>query len=130
MLGLREDVAGIPYDMIIRIKIHKVFSPNIIFKVPELVDSSSRGKLDTVTMVDKDEIRCEQVRRGGEEDGIITSIPKDKAGELLEVIRNRMDRDREIPYHQHQGQPQPQQSIADELMKLVNLKDKGIITED
>jgi hypothetical protein len=77
-------------------------------------------------LVDKDEIRREQV--GEEEGGIITAIPKDKAEKLLEVIRNGMDRNREV--YSQQGQPQqPQQSIADELMKLGNLKEKGIITE-
>jgi hypothetical protein len=59
-------------------------------------------------MVDKDEIRREQV---GEEDVIITVIPKDKAGELLEVIRNGMDKDREVSYRHRQEQPlQAQQS--------------------
>jgi hypothetical protein len=45
-------------------------------------------------MSDKDEIRREQV--GAEEEGIITAIPKDKAEELLEVIRNGMDRNKEV----------------------------------
>jgi hypothetical protein len=60
-------------------------------------------------MIDKDEIRGEQMEE--EEDGIITAIPKDKAGELLEVIRNGMDKDREVSYRHHQEQPlQAQQS--------------------
>ena len=130
MLGLREDIVDIPYDMITSVRIDKgVFSSNIIFKAPGLVNSSRRGKLDKLMIVDKDEVKREQV--GEEEDGIITAIPKDKAEELLEVIRNGMDRDREVSYHQ--GQPQPQQSsisIADELTKLANLKERGIISED
>jgi hypothetical protein len=78
-------------------------------------------------MVDRDEVRREHV--GEEEDGIITAIPKDKAEELLEVIRNGMDRDREV--HRQRQEQQPRQSstsIADELTKLVNLKDWGIIS--
>ncbi|MFL6346319.1 MAG: hypothetical protein ACJ71A_12870, partial [Nitrososphaeraceae archaeon] len=79
-------------------------------------------------MVDGDGIRREQV--GEEEDGIITAIPKDKAEELLEVIRNGMDRDREV-YSQQQQQSQPQSlSIADEITKLANLKERRIISED
>jgi hypothetical protein len=40
-----------------------------------------------------------------------------------------MDRDREV-YRHRQEQPQQQSSIADELTKLANLREKGIITED
>ncbi|MFL6328867.1 MAG: PH domain-containing protein [Nitrososphaeraceae archaeon] len=129
MLGLREDIVDIPYDMISSVRIDKgMFSSNIMFKAPELVNSSRRGKLDKLMMVDGDEIRREQV--GEEEDGIITAIPKDKAEELLEVIRNGMDRDREV-YSQQQQQSQPQSlSIADEITKLANLKERRIISED
>lgn len=129
MLGLREDIVDIPYDMISSVRIDKgMFSSNIMFKAPGLVNSSRRGKLDKLMMVDGDEIRREQV--GEEEDGIITAIPKDKAEELLEVIRNGMDRDREV-YSQQQQQSQPQSlSIVDEITKLANLKERRIISED
>jgi Bacterial PH domain/Short C-terminal domain len=130
MLGLREDIVDIPYDMISSVRIDKgVFSSNIMFKAPGLINSSRRGKLDKLMMVDGDEIRREQV--GEEEDGIITAIPKDKAEELLEVIRNGMDRNREVYRQQQQQQSQPQSiSIADEITKLANLKERGIISED
>jgi hypothetical protein len=39
---------------------------------------------------------------GEEEDGIITAIPKDKAEEILEVIRYGMDRDRERYHYREQ----------------------------
>jgi Short C-terminal domain len=68
-----------------------------------------------------------------DEEGIITAILKNKAEDLLEVIRNGMDRDREVYRHREQPQQQQQQSstyIPDELMKLANLKEKGIISED
>ena len=58
MLGLREDIVDIPYDMITSVRIDKgVFSSNIIFKAPGLVNSSRRGKLDKMMIVDKDEGR-------------------------------------------------------------------------
>ena len=45
MLGLREDIVDIPYDMISSVRIDKgVFSSNIIFKAPGLINSSHRGK--------------------------------------------------------------------------------------
>jgi Bacterial PH domain/Short C-terminal domain len=134
MLGLREDIVDVPYDMISSVRIDEgIFSSNIIFKAPGLINSNRRGKLDRLMMVDKDEIRHERV--GEEEDGIITAIPKNKAEELLEVIRNGMDKDREVSSYRHnQEQPlqgqQPSVSIADELSKLANLKQQGIISED
>ena len=43
MFGLREDIVDIPYDMISSVRIDKgVFSANIIFKAPELINSSLR----------------------------------------------------------------------------------------
>jgi hypothetical protein len=126
MLGLRENVVDIPYDMISSVRIDKgVFSSNIIFKAPGLINSSRRGKLDKMMEGYGD-------RSGlADEEGIITAIPKNKAEDLLEVIRNGMDRDREV-YRHSQEQPQQESSIsiADELMKLATLKEKGIISEE
>jgi hypothetical protein len=44
-----------------------------------------------------------------DEEGIITAIPKNKDEDLLEVIRNGMDRDREVYRHREQPQQQQQQ---------------------
>ena len=71
-----------------------------------------------------------------EEEAIITAIPKDKGEDLVEIIRNGIDRDREVYRHPQLEQPlqsqqeQPSISIADELIKLSNLKEKGIISEE
>ena len=76
------------------------------------------------------------------EDAVITAIPKDKAEDLVEVIRNGMDRQREV-YHQQQPQRvdvsttnnnnnndnSPTISIADELTKLAKLKEQGVLSE-
>jgi Bacterial PH domain/Short C-terminal domain len=124
MLGMRENVVDIPYDMISSVRLDKgVFSSNVIFKAPGLISSGRRGKLDKMMEGYGD--------NGGlaDEEGMITAIPKNKAEDLLEVIRNGMDRDREVyrrPQEQHQLS---QTSIADELMKLASLKEKGVISD-
>jgi Short C-terminal domain len=125
---LRENVVDIPYDMISSVRIDKgVFSSNVIFKAPGLISSGRRGKLDKMMEGYGD------ISELADEEGIITAIPKNKAEDLLEVIRNGMDRDREVYRHPQLGPRSSQQSsisIADELMKLANLKDKGIISEE
>ncbi|HJT47948.1 MAG TPA: PH domain-containing protein [Nitrososphaeraceae archaeon] len=127
MLGLRENVVDVPYDMISSVRLDKgVFSSNVIFKAPGLISSGRRGTLDKMMEGYGD-------RSGlAEEEAIITAIPKDKAEELVEIIRNGIDRDREVYRHPQleQSQQQSSLSIADELMKLANLKEKGIISED
>jgi len=58
---------------------------------------------------------------------MIVAIPKNKAEALVAIIRNSMDRDRELYRHAHVEQQSQQSliSIADEIMKLANLKEKG-----
>jgi hypothetical protein len=90
MLGLRENVVDIPYDMISSVRIDKgVFSSNVIFRAPGLISSGRRGKLDKIMEGYGDTSGLT------DEEGIITAIPKNKAEDLLEVIRNGMDRDME-----------------------------------
>jgi Short C-terminal domain len=100
----------------------------VIFRAPGLISSGSRGKLDKMME------GYGNTRGLADEEGIITAVPKNKAEDLLEVIRNGMDRDREVYRHPQLEQPQQQQqssvSTADELMKLANLKEKGIISDE
>ena len=125
MLGMRENVVDIPYDMISSVRLDKgVFSSNVIFKAPGMINSGRRGKLDKMMEGFGDNSGL------ADEEGIITAIPKNKAEDLLEVIRNGMDRDREVYRHRQDQSQQPQQSVADELMKLASLKEKGVISED
>jgi hypothetical protein len=59
-----------------------------------------------------------------EEEAIITAISKDKAEDLLEVIRNGMDKDREVYRHPQTEQPlQPQQqsSLSIECSRRMNI---------
>src|ERR687885_2098401 len=120
MFGLRENIVDIPYDMISSVRIDKgVFSSNIIFKAPGLISSGRRGKLDKMMEGYGDTSGL------AEEEGMIAAIPKNKAEDLLEVIRNGMDRDREVYRHWEQPHQQPSMtSVADELMKLANLKER------
>jgi hypothetical protein len=47
MLGLLENVVDIQYDMISSVRIDiGVFSSNIIFKAPGLINTGRQGKLD------------------------------------------------------------------------------------
>jgi Bacterial PH domain/Short C-terminal domain len=128
MLGVRENIVDIPYDMISSVRIDKgVLSSNIIFKAPGLISSGRRGTLDKMMEGYGDTSGL------ADEEGIITAIPKNKAEDLLEVIRSGMDREREASYRHWKRPQQPQQSsisVADELMKLANLKDKGIISDE
>jgi PH (Pleckstrin Homology) domain-containing protein/putative oligomerization/nucleic acid binding protein len=127
LLGLRENVVDIPYDMISNVRIDKgVFSSSVIFKAPGIINSGRLGKIDKVMKGIGD------AKGLVEEDGMIAAIPKNKAEDLLEVIRNGMDNDREVSYrHGEQPHQQPSKiSITDELLKLANLKEKGIISDE
>jgi Bacterial PH domain/Short C-terminal domain len=137
MLGLREQIVDFPYDMISSVKLDKgVFSCNVIFTSAGLRNSGRRGMIEKLAGIEYN---------SGEE-AVITAIPKDKAEELLEVIRNGMDMQREVSYYQPQmrrqqhsqidmttsnnQQQQPTTiSIADELTKLAKLKEQGVISE-
>ena len=107
MLGLRENVVDIPFDMISIVRIDKgVLSSNIIFKAPGLINSGRRGKLDKMMEGYGDASGL------ADEEGIITAIPKNKAEDLLEVIRNR---DREVSHRyleQSLQQPLPEKVLG------------------
>jgi Bacterial PH domain/Short C-terminal domain len=138
MLGLREQIVDFPYDMISSVKLDKgVFSSNVIFTSAGLRNSGRRGIIEKLAGAEYS---------GGEE-AVITAIPKDKAEELLEVIRNGMDMQRETYYqpqirrqqhtqvdtttnNNYDDEQQPTTiSIADELAKLAKLKEQGVISE-
>jgi hypothetical protein len=128
MLGMREEVIDIPYDMITGVKLDKgVFSSSIIFKAPGLINSGRLRKMEKMAGYDDDKNK----NRREEEEGVITAIPKEKAEDLLEVIRNGMDRTPEqaSSYTQNNHTPSSSISVADELAKLAKLKEQGVISE-
>ena len=74
MLGIKENVVDIPYDIVTSVKLEKgLLSSTIRFKAPGLMSSTRLGMMDS--MID-----------GEDQGGIIEAIPKDKAQDLLEII--------------------------------------------
>src|SRR5918995_6980940 len=136
MLGIKENVVDIPYDIITSIKLEKgLLSSTIRFKAPGIMSSTKLGMIDSI--VDGED---------NDQGGVIEAIPKNKAEDLLEIIRSGMQNDGgggksapskkqissselleskeyTIPFNQSI-------SIADELRKLAKLKEEGILTEE
>ena len=133
MLGIKENVVDIPYEIVTSVKLEKgLLSSTIRFKAPGLLSSTKLGMMDS--MID------------GEDDqgGIIEAIPKDKAQDLLEIIRSGMQTSSNRKFAPSKNQmpnelmeskeytvsPNQSISIADEIRKLAKLKEEGIITEE
>jgi hypothetical protein len=115
MLGLKSEIVDIPYDVITSVKLKKgVFTSTILFKAPALVGASKLGLLD------------ENISGEDDQDGVIEAVPKDKAEDLLDIIRRGMTSNSDTV--DSRGQVSSM-SFADELMKLSKLKDKGLISD-
>lgn len=131
MLGIKANIVDIPYDIITSLKLEKgLLSSTIRFKAPGLMSSTKLGMMDSIIEGEDDQT------------GIIEAIPKDKAEDLLEIIRSGMNDSRRIPPSKRQksidlNEPKEDMtrsnhlvSIADELRKLAKLKEEGILTEE
>jgi hypothetical protein len=135
MLGIKENVVDIPYDIITSIKLEKgLLSSTIRFKAPGLMSSTKLGMMDSIV--------------DGEDDqgGVIEAISKNKAEDLLEIIRSGMQNDggggKSAPSKKQKPSSELLESkeytvpfnqsisIADELRKLAKLKEEGILTEE
>ena len=115
MLGLKSEIVDIPYDVITSVKLKKgVFTSTILFKAPTLVNTSKLGLLD------------ENIGGEDDQDGVIEAVPKDKAEDLLEIIRRGMTSNSNKV---DSGGQVSSMSLADELTKLSKLKDKGLILD-
>lgn len=129
MLGLKQDIIDIPYNVITNAKIEKgVLSASVIFNAPGLFNPNIPGRIPWIKRLETDE-------HG--ENGVIDAIPKKKAEDLIEVIRNGITQIRSPAYPTtgvNNVNQVPQQhghiSHADELKKLGDLKDKGVISEE
>ncbi|MEM2159834.1 MAG: PH domain-containing protein [Candidatus Nitrosotenuis sp.] len=116
MLGLRENIEDYSYDKITNIKLEKgMFSSTLVITAPGMGTASRSSNLTGI------------IAWGRKEDGMIDAIPKDKAEQILKVVRNGME---EIRKTKMQSSVTVQTaSIADELAKLAKLKEQGILTD-
>lgn len=112
MLGLRASVESIPYDKITSVKLEGgVFTSTIVIRSPGLSELTRLGR------------RTGLLAWGRGEEGSIDAIPKGKGKQLLEIIREGMEKAKAPKV------VAPSVSIAGEIKKLAELKDAGIITE-
>lgn len=116
MLGMRENFEEIPYDKITSVKLEKgMFSSTIVIRAPGL---SELGRIAKASGL---------IAWGRSEDGAIDAIPKDKAEQMLTIIKQGMERAKKAA---HQPTVVNQQlSIADELAKIAKLKEQGVLSE-
>lgn len=124
MMGIKENIIDIPYDVITSVKLDKgLLSSTIRFEAPALVGSKRLGMIDGIVGEENDH------------EGMIEAIPKRKAEDVIQVIRSGMHRtgynqdETQIASHHQSSDINYQSSIADELTKLGKLKGQGIITE-
>lgn len=116
MLGLKSELIDIPYDVITSVKLQKgILTSTILFEAPTLVNKSKLGLMD------------ENISGEDDHGAVIEALPKDKAEELLEIIRRHMK-------VTGSGEAEATSSIdtisiADEIEKLSRLKQKGILSE-
>ena len=131
MLGLKANVVDIPYDIITSLKLEKgVLSSTIRFKAAGLMSSTKLGMMDSIIEGEDDQT------------GIMEAIPKDKAEDLLEIIRSGMnDARKSAPTKKkifskmfepsvHTPSSNLSISVADELEKLAKLREEGILTKE
>jgi hypothetical protein len=130
MLGIKENIVDIPYDIITSLKLEKgLLSSTIRFKAPGLVSPTRMGMMDNIAD-----------GKDNDPGGIIQAIPKGKAEDLLEKIRSGMlAKNKKSSAENSFGLPEDRKvaainnylstSIADELRKLAELRREEILTE-
>ena len=110
MLGARQNVEYFDYDKITNIKLEKgIFSSTIVLSYPGM--DKLAGLLTW----------------GREDVGEIEGIPKDKAENILQIVRNAIVEAKKES--QKPVQVVQQTSTADELAKLAKLKEDGILSD-
>jgi len=130
MLGLKEEIVDIPYNVILNAQLNKgVFSSSVVFEAPGLFNPSMSNMMPGLKRLNPNE-------RG--ENGIIDAIPKSKGEDLIEIIRNGITQIRANStlnagmrnYNTDSTATTGKQSAVEELHKLAELKEKGIISEE
>jgi len=110
MLGARQNVEFFEYEQITNIKLEKgVFSSTLVLSYPGM---------DRVASM---------LTWGRGEDGEIDAIPKDKAENILQIVRNAIVKAKKES--QKPTQIVQQTSTADELAKLAKLHEDGILSD-
>ena len=110
MLGARQNVEYFDYDKITNIKLEKgIFSSTIVLSYPGM--DKLAGLLTW----------------GREDDGEIKGLQKDKADNILQIVRNAIVEAKKES--QKPVQVVQQISTADELAKLAKLKEQGILSD-
>ena len=110
MLGARQNIEFFDYDQITNIKLEKgVFSANLVLTYPGMDRTAS------------------MLSWGREDDGEIDAIPKDKAENILQIVRNAIVKAKKES--QKPTQVVQQTSTVDELAKLAKLRDDGVLSD-
>jgi hypothetical protein len=123
MMGIKENIVDIPYDVITSVKLEKgLLSSTIRFEAPALIGSKRLGMIEGIVSGENDQ------------EGIIEALPKRKAEDVIQVIRSGIHNTsfdiNEIQSNSQQPPSSNRSSIADELTKLGKLKLDGIISEE
>jgi PH (Pleckstrin Homology) domain-containing protein len=129
MLGIKENLIDIPYDVVTSIKLEKgLFSSTIRFEATALVGSKRLGMIHGI------------IHGNNDHEGVIEAIPKAKAEDLTEAIRFGMhNKGTEGLYNTEKGNfstvaiksnQSGSYSVADELTKLMKLKEQGVLNAE
>lgn len=122
MLGIKENIVDIPYDVITSVKLGKgMFSSEIRFEAPAIVGSKRLGLIHGIVSGETDN------------EGVIQAIPKRKAEDLIQVIRSGMyghHSNGRVHSPSHQPSASSSTSIADELTKFAKLREQGVLTTE
>ncbi len=149
MLGLKQEIIEIPYNVITHARIDKgVFSASVIFNAPGLFNPNISGRVPWIKNLHASE-------HG--ENGVIDAIPKKKADDLIEIIRNGITQVRApstapsggggggggsspgvwirnntggLEGANSNSNSNSNLSVAEELSKLAELRDKGILSDE
>jgi hypothetical protein len=118
MLGLRSGIEDFPYKAVTSVKLHEgVFSSEIRLRIPGLSETS---RLPTT------------LKWGRRDEGEIAALPKDKAEQFLRIIREGIagTLPGQITPTEATAKPTVDSSPIEQIKKLAELKDAGILTEE
>ncbi len=137
MLGLKAEIIDIPYNFITNAHVEKgLLSATVTFNAPGLFNPSISNRIPGIERLHIDE-------RG--ENGVIDAIPKKKADELVEIIRNGITQIRpNLGFspataaaaaaagmgNNNNNTNAKRKSNVEELTKLADLKERGVISEE